>query len=903
MDYSDKTKEELIAELELLRSEIAAQKQEARFASQELTTECKPPHLNPSTDFVLRHTQTLQEQQRQQQFQKLVSDTALKIHQFLDLEQIFKTTVTNIRHIIQSDRVIIYQFLPNRCGIVVEESVSDPALSILKLVIPEETFPYDWVEPYCHGRTRNIDDIYTDPNLSSCHQEFLAHLQVRANLVAPIVHEGNLWGLLIGHHCTAPRYWLSSEIQLMKELAIQVAIAIQQATLVGQLQTELKERQKVETSLRQQKQTLSLFFEYAPAGVAMLDRNMCYVMASHRWLTDYNLTPLDSILGRSHYEIFPETSQQWKEIHQRCLAGASAKSDEDLFIGWDGTHHWIRWEIRPWYDNHQQVCGIIIFAEDISDRKKAEIALKKLNAELEQRIQQSTQELIQLNYHLQQQLLEKEKLEAELLEREKLLDGFFNAASDANVGLCIIGTDLRIIKINQALANINTSPIEDNLGKTPKELFPDLAPIIVPLCQKVCSSKQSLTNIEISGIVPSEPGVLRHWLVSYFPIFADNQNLIALGGIIIDITEQKKAEATLREFQRRWLSLLDNVQLIVVELNRQGYIEYANPFFLKLTQYTEAEVLRKQWFTHFIPTMEKKFIWAVFIELLEQEKLLQYNHPILTRSGQERMISWTNTILRDIDNQLIGVISIGEDITERHQLAKMKDEFISVVSHELRTPLTSMQAGLSLISEKIINPSSPEGEITIEIVTGAVDRLVRLVNDILDLSRLESGKIRLEKRTFQIADFLNTAIAQIQEMAKQEKITVHINVPTLQVQSDHDRLLQVLINLLSNAIKFSPPGSSIWLSVEQKNSNSPYLLFKITDQGRGIPADKLEKIFERFYQVDASDSRTKQGTGLGLTICRSIIQQHGGSIWAESVLGKGSTFYFTIPMDKDNNND
>jgi signal transduction histidine kinase len=137
----------------------------------------------------------------------------------------------------------------------------------------------------------------------------------------------------------------------------------------------------------------------------------------------------------------------------------------------------------------------------------------------------------------------------------------------------------------------------------------------------------------------------------------------------------------------------------------------------------------------------------------------------------------------------------------------------------------------------------------------------------------------------------------MQEMANQAEITLEASPCPFQVEADSDRLLQVLTNLLSNAIKFSPNHSVIQLSIEpQPVGERSYLLFTVHDEGRGIPTNSLESIFDRFHQVDASDSRDKGGTGLGLAICRSIIQQHGGEIWAKSEIGKGSTFYFTLPI-------
>lgn len=371
----------------------------------------------------------------------------------------------------------------------------------------------------------------------------------------------------------------------------------------------------------------------------------------------------------------------------------------------------------------------------------------------------------------------------------------------------------------------------------------------------------------------------------------------------LELQERRQTEAVLREAERRWRSLLDNVQLVVVGLDVDGNVEYVNPFFLELTGYSLEEVLRKSWFDYFLSPSQKSTTNLVFQEVLEHNVHPHYQNPILTKLGEERMIAWSNTVLQDTAGNAIGTISIGEDITERYKVDRMKAEFISVVSHELRTPLTSMQAALSLLNEKIINPLSEEGEVTIQIATEGTDRLVRLVNDILDLERLESGKVRLEKHLCHIDDLVTIAVAQMREMANQAEITLEASSCHVQVAVDGDRLIQILTNLLSNAVKFSPQQSVVRVSVvpQESENNRSFLLFTVQDEGRGIPADKLESIFDRFHQVDASDSREKGGTGLGLAICRSIVRQHGGEIWAESIIGQGSTVYFTIPMNKAGN--
>ncbi|MBD3886481.1 PAS domain S-box protein [Phormidium tenue FACHB-886] len=377
-----------------------------------------------------------------------------------------------------------------------------------------------------------------------------------------------------------------------------------------------------------------------------------------------------------------------------------------------------------------------------------------------------------------------------------------------------------------------------------------------------------------------------------------------------DISDRKRAEAILVEADRRWRFLLDNVQLIVVGLDQDGNVEYVNPFFLQLTGYTQEEVLGKSWFNHFLPPSQKPAVKIGFQQVLEKKFHPHYHNSIVTKLGEERMIAWSNTLVRNAEGQPIGTISIGEDITERHNLEQMKAEFLSIVSHELRTPLTSISGALELLSTGLIQPDSERGQETISIAATEADRLTRLVNDILDLERLESGKMRLERQHWDLAQLMTRAVDFMQLAANHSAVTLSVEPLSVGLDVDGDRILQVLTNLLSNALKFSPNDSTIWLTAKvyteeqaehrraEKPSApmSPHVLISVRDQGRGIPASKLESIFERFQQVDASDSRKKGGTGLGLAICRSIVQQHGGNIWAESVLDQGSSFHFTLPL-------
>jgi PAS domain S-box-containing protein len=242
--------------------------------------------------------------------------------------------------------------------------------------------------------------------------------------------------------------------------------------------------------------------------------------------------------------------------------------------------------------------------------------------------------------------------------------------------------------------------------------------------------------------------------------------------------------------------------------------------------------------------------------------------------------------------RVLGAVLSFRDISQRYALDQLKDEFISTVSHELRTPLTSIRGALGLLTSGILGETNEKASHLLRIAVTNSDRLVRLINDILDLERIQSGREPLAFRTVQLADIVKQAIGDMQPLADAAGVQLIHDATQVEIAADRDRLLQVLTNLLSNAVKFSSPNSPVSVMLRPGVTG---VILSVIDHGRGIPADKLESIFGRFQQVDASDSRQKGGTGLGLAICRTIVQQHTGRIWAERNPVRGSTFRIFLP--------
>jgi len=362
-----------------------------------------------------------------------------------------------------------------------------------------------------------------------------------------------------------------------------------------------------------------------------------------------------------------------------------------------------------------------------------------------------------------------------------------------------------------------------------------------------------------------------------------------------NISDKKQVEEALRDSEALFRSLSESSPMGIFRTDAQGKCIYTNPRYQAICGCTFEEALGDGWM-QFVHPDDLKVILPQWFEATavcqEFSDKLRYLRP----DGTIRFSRVRAAPISSNGLELIGYVGTVEDITETQAVERMKQEFISIVSHELRTPLASIRGSLGLLAAGVLKNKPQTAQQMLEIATSDTERLVRLVNDILDLDRLESNKVELIKQWCVAAALMRQSVETLQPLAEENQITLSLSSPEIQIWAEPDRIIQTLVNLLSNAIKFSPPNSTVTLSA---SSLADRVLFQVKDQGRGIPADKLETIFGRFQQVDASDSRQKGGTGLGLAICRSIVQQHGGRIWVESELGKGSTFYFTLPKPLD----
>lgn len=363
-----------------------------------------------------------------------------------------------------------------------------------------------------------------------------------------------------------------------------------------------------------------------------------------------------------------------------------------------------------------------------------------------------------------------------------------------------------------------------------------------------------------------------------------------------EVQERRSAEEALRLSHARFRTLIDNSPLAVVEWDEHFRVQRWSPQAESIFGWRAAEVLGKHphdW--RFVADEDVQRVDLVLKQM--QEGSEPHN---VTRNSNYRKdgtvidVEWYNSVLRDESGAIVALLSLAQDITERKQADRLKEEFVSTVSHELRTPLTSLRGFAELLLKR--EYSAEKQREFLSIVHDESVRLTNLLNDFLDIQRMESGRQNYQFESVALTSVVQEAITLFSVNNTRHKLVMDFPPSLPPVHADQARLQQVLTNLLSNAIKFSPHGGAVTVAARQEGAS---VTVSVSDQGVGIPVTALSHLFSKFFRVDNQETRSIGGTGLGLALVKKIIEAHHGRIWVESEVGVGSTFFFSLPISQD----
>ncbi|AFZ24936.1 signal transduction histidine kinase [Cylindrospermum stagnale PCC 7417] len=590
----------------------------------------------------------------------------------------------------------------------------------------------------------------------------------------------------------------------------------------------------------------------------------------------------------------------------RVLQGQHYKGVEVYFQRSNGERVDLLLNACPLLNSMGEIIGAIINLTDITERKRQEAELHLAKVELEMRVAERTAELSELNKQLRLTLDDVKQKKQILLEQSKLLDLAHDTILTLDLNMVITfwnkgGEQMYGWKKSEAVGQVSHILLQTQFPQPFAEIQAQLL--------NLGYWEGELIHTDKNGISIT---VFSRWVLQK----DDLGRPIKILEINNDITSRKQKEAALQASETKFRSLSECLPIGLFVIDQQGICTYANPCFLQIFGLTMAEVMGQSWLALINADNKEKLLnqWLrVFKDIPET-----FDHEIryLHKDGKTRYARIILAPMLMEKTNLSGYIGTVEDVTKIRAVEQVKRDFISIVSHELRTPLTAIHGSLGLLAGKVYDKKPDKRSQMLNIAASQTERLVRLVNDILCLEKLESGEMKLVKQRCDAAKLIIDSADTMQAIAQKQHINLNVKPLSVEVWANSDAIIQTLTNLLSNAIKFSEPHTTISVSnklIETKETQAqifshlanrsifnfltpPYILFQVQDEGQGIPADKLESIFGWFQQVDASNAREKSGTGLGLAICQKIIRQHGGYIWAESRLGQGSTFFFTLPL-------
>lgn len=702
------------------------------------------------------------------------------------------------------------------------------------------------------GKPLIIDDAASDPRFSPLGIEVPGGKPCRSYAGLPLRTANQRIVGTLAIVARRPKQFGQEHLTLLEVVGRQIITRLELYNRIRAQEQAQRARQRMERALAMERCFVAATLDSIPALVVVLDTAGRVIRFNQPCAQLTRLDPTESA-GRAFVEaLLEQEDRQWAAGKVREAAGGQVSGPHETWwrISGDARRR-VSWTLRPLKGPNGEIQYLIISGQDVTDQREAEEAL-----------------------------LSSENRYREVVESS--LGFVFTCSMEG-----------RLTSLNAFTAETLGYRIEDLTGRPLTELLdgPGIA------CFQECLNALKAQE-EWHGTVPvrRSDGIYRRiaFRSRRMKLLGERPFVLIHG---MDVTEQHEAEEALHIATRQRELILESVGDGIYGIDLDGRLTFINEAGARLLGYQAEELTGREiheviHHSHADGTPYSRATSPILQGMRRREAVRMGDEVFWRHDGTKIPVEYIANPLIE-DGQLSGMVVAFQDVSERRRLDRMKDEFISTVSHELRTPLTSLRASLGLISSGTLAKRPEKQHQMIEMAIGNCDRLVRLVNDILDFEKMESGGLPLRHIAIEAVDLLRRAADVAHSVATAADISLAVKAAPGLVFADSERILQVLNELVSNAIKFSPPNTVIRLGTQPSAEGE--VCFVVEDQGRGIPAEKLEHIFDRFQQGDASDSRALGGTGLGLALCRSIVEQHGGRIWAESTPGKGSRFLFALP--------
>ncbi len=638
-------------------------------------------------------------------------------------------------------------------------------------------------------------------------------------------------------------------------------------------------RKQAEEKLREREQQLQTIFDLLPVGVSRLN--------AHRQIIEANRA-LEEILGLSQVNMQHSEYTRRKYLRgdgtelafEELPSFQAVRENQTIYntpvgvVKEDGQTIWTSVSAAPLPDG-----GVLVVTSDLTAQKQAEQKLQELNQTLEERVKRRTAEV------------------------QDLYD-------NAPVGYHSLDGDGNFIRLNETALKWRGHARDEMIGRPFKDFIIAEHRPIFEESFRAFKQQGQMEDLEVEII--RKDGTTFPALLNATAIYDEAGNYVMSRSIVFDITERKKAEAALRESEEQNRLLFEESPNAVILFNMAGRMVRVNRAAEKLTGHPAARLVGHTWSEAGLrPPQQPEPLVAALEQALPLTDMAAAIEFKLVRANGE---------IRDVGAHIFGLkiregrhyLAAIRDITQRKQTeqtlrlanaelaraARAKDEFLANMSHELRTPLNAILGLSEVLLEEIRGPINERQQAALHNIESSGRHLLSLINDILDISKMEAGRLELHPESVPVADMCQSSLVFIKETAlkKQLRLTFNQDDPLAKVEADPKRLKQILINLLSNAVKFTPTGGHITLEVTTEAA-AGVIRFAVKDTGIGISPAGLAQLFQPFTQLDSDLNRQYEGTGLGLALVRRLAELHGGSITVESegIPGRGSCFTIALP--------
>ncbi len=599
-------------------------------------------------------------------------------------------------------------------------------------------------------------------------------------------------------------------------------------------------------------------------------------------LVDIEVIPLLNTMDLHFLILFRDSVTPRLPAHNENIPGKSAKEDEKniRIVRLEKDLVQAREDMRSITEDQEAVNEELQSANE--ELLSGSEELQSLNEELEtskEELQSTNEELITVNQELfdRNEQFNQARVYAEAI------------VTTIHEPILVVNHDFKIMSANKSFYKDFSINEEETIGKILFDLqnnkwnIPGLRSQLL----RIQKGDEKFLEWEVTYAFPFSGE--RTICFNAQPILKGNEeNLILLA--LNDITSRKEKENAEKKSFEDLRKIFENIPQITSTSAADGTLTFFNKFYLEYTGMTLNTALTKGWAPVIDPSSFNEFkkLWSHSIKTGEDFKM-----ELLLKRKSDNMYRWhisSATPVRNYDGSITSWIGISIDIHDQKTKEETKDEFISIASHELKTPLTTAKAYIQLLQMNLAKAKNKD-LVLAQKACVAIDRLNELIGELLDVSKIQNGNLTLNETTFNFDNLISDAIEAVQFSAPSYKI-IHTGVTDTKVKGDKERLQQVVVNLLNNAVKYSPKSKKVFVNVSVDKHE---VKVSIKDNGIGIKKENLRKVFDRYYREEERAVHF-QGLGIGLFISHEIIECHNGKIWAESELGKGSTFYFTIPI-------